>query len=639
MDNRQFLITSITLLYRESQQENTTANSAGIIGPLIDTISLPDVGVGVIDTERELLTRLKLLVKEMCSNPPGTGYDFSEVAQKVSLTCKEETYLYSSFELGAKDKLPEFELAKSISGLRKSIRSYKDEKEITKVLSDASRNLMFKRNEIPCLSTFAMNIMEAMMQFRRGGDDKDPAIVSTVDSGDPNSFAEVLTRAQELNDPRGIMVTGWQGLNNMLGGGIRRGECILTSALQHNFKTGSGLSLFWQLPFFNKPWMIDESKKPMMVRISFEDPLELNIPFLYRNIYENNTLKKADLGIPASAMAEYVISNMSRNGYHIRMLHVNPSEWTYLDLLDYTNALEAQGFEIHLLMCDYLAMLPKTGLDNNGPIGASTRELFRRVRNHYSARKTTFITPHQLSTEAKMLVRNGLEEEFVKEIANKGYYDGCKTIDQEVDCEIHFHKVVVDGKSYLTVQRGKHRLIQQTDDKYKYTVLPFHDVGDIRVDLGGPDSSMRRPGFAPRGQEGGDAPFWAYDQSHMNPATQTYTPPEVKSQVIIGNPDDPSRAAETAKEALPEKKAEVIISVPGYDLEIKVGSDKAEQEPVKTEVDEGLEGLEVISDKLENQVMDIINDIKAKANQQIVDEVNDLIKNKVDEVLEEEYAF
>ena len=539
MDNRQLLITSITLLYRESQQENVIANSSGIVLPLVDSINLPEVAVGVIDTERELLTRLKLLVKEMCASPAGQKYDFSELSQKVALTCKEDNYLHAAFELGARDPLNEVNLSKSINGLRKTIRSYRDEHSLQKLLAESSKKLLFKRNEIPDLAEFAMNIMEALTHFRRNDGEKDPAIVSAVDSNEPSSYEEVLKRAQELNDPRGIMVTGWQAFNRMMGGGVRRGECILTSALQHQFKTGSGLSLFWHLAYFNKPWMIDEKKKPMMVRISFEDPLELNIPFLYRNIYENSTHKKADLGLPAAAMAEYVISNMSRNGYHIRMLHVNPNDWTYLDLLEYTNSLEAQGYEIHVLMCDYLNMLPKTGLDSSGPTGANIRQLFRVVRNHYSARKTTFITPHQLSTEAKMLVRNGLEDEFVKEIANKGYYDGCKTIDQEVDCEIHFHIVKLDGRSYLTIQRGKHRLIQQTDSKYLYTVLPFNDVGDVRVDLHGPDSSMRKPGYAPQSEEGTDAPFWAYDETHMTnpsvaPAIQEIAP-VVESQVLSGS--------------------------------------------------------------------------------------------------------
>lgn len=107
-----------------------------------------------------------------------------------------------------------------------------------------------------------------------------------------------------------------------------------------------------------------------------------------------------------------------------------------------------------------------------------------------------------------MLIRQGAEETFVKEIANKGYYDSCKTIDQEVDLELYIHKVIADGKSWLCVQRGKHRLIKQTPEEYKYTVLPFYDIGDLREDINGPDMSRKKPAGAAQGEA---KPFWDFD--------------------------------------------------------------------------------------------------------------------------------
>jgi hypothetical protein len=106
-----------------------------------------------------------------------------------------------------------------------------------------------------------------------------------------------------------------------------------------------------------------------------------------------------------------------------------------------------------------------------------------------------FMTPHQLSTEAKGLLRSGVApEDFVKEIANKGYWDSCKTIDQEVDLEIYFHKVVRDGVSYLTVQRGKHRKPTITPEQYMYFVLQFYPVGGLRDDVLGENTALRRVG-------------------------------------------------------------------------------------------------------------------------------------------------
>jgi len=67
-------------------------------------------------------------------------------------------------------------------------------------------------------------------------------------------------------------------------------------------------------------------------------------------------------------------------------------------------------------------------------------------------------------------------------VAGKGYYDGCKRLGQEPDLEMFIHIVTVNGISYLTVQRGKHRYTV-TPQKDQYFVLPFKDIGTIPWDV------------------------------------------------------------------------------------------------------------------------------------------------------------
>lgn len=85
------------------------------------------------------------------------------------------------------------------------------------------------------------------------------------------------------------------------------------------------------------------------------------------------------------------------------------------------------------------------------------------------------ISCHQLSTEAKQLIRNGVPGiDFVKEIANKGYYEGSKQLDQVVDLELHQHIAKIsNNKFYLTVQRGKRRYPEIIPEDKKYFMLPF----------------------------------------------------------------------------------------------------------------------------------------------------------------------
>lgn len=122
-------------------------------------------------------------------------------------------------------------------------------------------------------------------------------------------------------------------------------------------------------------------------------------------------------------------------------------------------------------------------------------------------RNIAFISPHQLSPAAKQLVRGNVED-LVREVANKGYYDGCSTIDQEVDMELYIHIAKVNGRSYLTIQRGKHRKMRPTPEKYLYCVLPFNDIGGIRDDINGPDTTLRKPGGGVEGS-GQEEPWFS----------------------------------------------------------------------------------------------------------------------------------
>ena len=484
-------------------------SSPEIIKEVAETVRLPDMAVGSSDNDRDMIMGLRSIAIGMATNGLGTKYVADDLLQKVRILTRHDESLFESLKEGISGTMGETDLRIVTGNIRSELNGYLREVQALNIIKEHSRKASFNREDIASLPDFIANFRQALEQYECNVKEKDPAIIGEVMLSDTDHVESVFRQAKELNNDAGIMKTGWQAINRMLQGGIRRGEECVVGALQHNFKTGFTLSLFKHLAMFNKPYMIDPKKKPLMIRISLEDPLSLNFPFLYRNIKENQTLEYADvINTPEPEMAKFVQEHLSAGGYEVLVMHVNPSLWGYKDVQNFILAKEAEGFEVHVLMIDYLNMLDKRGLDNAGPMGSNIRELFRRMRNFCAPRKTALITPHQLSTEAKMLIRMGNEESFVRDIANKGYYDGCKTLDQEVDLELYIHKVIADNKSWLCVQRGKHRTISQVKEEYKFTVLPFYDIGDLRDDINGPDGSRKKPG----GAATGEAPaFWDFD--------------------------------------------------------------------------------------------------------------------------------
>ena len=148
--------------------------------------------------------------------------------------------------------------------------------------------------------------------------------------------------------------------------------------------------------------------------------------------------------------------------------------WTYQSIFNMVNQYEANGYEVQLLILDYLAILPTTGCDNSGPTGTALRDMFRRMRNFCSSKGIACISAHQLSSDSKALVRNGIQDSmFVKEVAGKGYTEGSKQIDQVIDFEIYIYKAKINKQWHLTVCRGKHRGVGIIDDNLLYFTLPF----------------------------------------------------------------------------------------------------------------------------------------------------------------------
>ena len=485
MDNRLLLVKSITLLYRESQLVHKTDNSADMVRTVIEAIPVPEIGIG-IHTEREIISCLRETVIEMCANSIDYEYDRAILLQHLKLNCQDDEKLFSIIEEGIDHTLPESQLKRTIVNLRKSISNHFKEQKISEILSKASYSFKHHRDKIKDIGDFINSLVAQLEPLQMTTNMKDPAIVSDIDLGDDKAVQSVFAEVKNANDSNGIMKLGWQDLNEMTQGGFRRGETIMIGALQHKYKTGFTLSLFKQIALYNKPHMLQEGKKPLLLRISFEDDLNLNLQFLYQNLKYDETKQPVSIrDVSIEEMSRYVRERLQVNGYHIKMLRVDPTQWTYKHICNKIIELEAAGYELHLVACDYLFMLPTTGCVVSGPMGSDKRDMLRRMRNFCSAKKITFVTPVQLSSEARQLIRNGMpEERFVKEISEKGFFDGSRSLAQEVDLEMYIHVAKHNKETYLTVQRGKHRVPSIIDDEKKYFLLKFPKSMPISDDVG-----------------------------------------------------------------------------------------------------------------------------------------------------------
>lgn len=507
MDYKLLLVQVITLLYRESQLDNRTSNSSELVGQIVASIRIPETSMET-DRGRETLVGLRSTAMMMAGNPPSQDYDRTILLQRIRVNVGDEDALYQAFE-GATEDVDDPNLIKRmVLEYRSELKAYLNQNEITEIFKQASQKALFNPHTIDWKNFVKDVIGELEPLATVQTIESNPAIVGSVDINDDEAVMALMQQAQDELSADGVLRTGWQAINRMCGdqGGFRRGEFVLLGALQHNFKTGFTLNLFKHMCIYNTPYLRDPTKKPLMVHISAENGLIDNVMQIYVSLKENETGEAVSIrGVDLAEASSYVKRRLQETGYSIRMLRVDPSLFGYRDLFDLVQKWESEGYEIHGIILDYLNMLSKRGCQQ-GPHGFETRDLFRRVRNFTAPRGICFITPHQLSTQAKELVRSQIEN-FVQEIANKGYYDSCRTVDQEVDMEISIHIEKMNGESYLTCQRGKHRKISITPEKDLYTVLKFEKIGNIPDDFNGADRSMRKVGGRPE-TEGGSANVW-----------------------------------------------------------------------------------------------------------------------------------
>lgn len=511
MNNLLLLISAITLLYRESQQVGHTNNAADLVRQVVEEVRMPEVSLGrdIRDLPTEVLMGLRETALYMANMPYNHQYELNEILQRLKMNTGPDEYTYNALEDGLRPELSENALKRTCLNLQKQLRNYFREKEITQVISQAFQKIKYGKTKISSMPDFVADVVNQLSVYQSDVTEADPAVVGEVDFGNSEQITAVFKTAQEADNDEWTMRTGFQGLNRALDGGFRRGESWVTPALQHNFKTGSSLTFFRQLAMYNVPKMIDPRKKPLMVRITFEDSLRENFTFLYQQMYINENRKAPDLAaVTDQDMAAYVMQRLTQTGYHIKMIEVNPSMWTYLDIQNKILQYESEGFEVHVCAIDYLPMIPTTGCTMT-TIGSDIRDLYRRMRNFFKSRMTTMLTPHQLSMDAKKLIREG-HGDLVKMVNGKGYYDGCGRLDQEVDGELYQHIEYVNGKAFLTFQRGKHRKTRQTPIADRYFVLPFHEIGDLLDDINGPDTTLKRPGGGPIGSTT-ETPYWMHD--------------------------------------------------------------------------------------------------------------------------------
>ena len=508
MDSKQVIITCAALLYRESTAGADTESSVDYVRTLLESTKGAGAGKGA-----EIFTKLKKLVIDMCENPKDHVYVKHDVISQFRAACDTEEGIFESFEMMLMGSYNEDELKQSIVNLRRDLAMHEKEERLDKILSTAGFKYRQQRETIKSIPKFIMELRADLEKYETNEAVKDPAVVGSLDFANIEEVEKVFDDVSEFERGDRVMKTGYQEINRMLDGGFWGGESWVLGGLQHNWKTGLSLSLFRDFAIYNEPWKVKEGKKPLLLRISFEDPLTSNLEFLYSSfkMMESGAAFGEDTRtIPERAL--YVKQKLEVNGWNVWMIHVSPSMWGYKSIINYVMELEAQGYEVCCLMLDYLLKISKDGLEKGLAAGQDVRAIYEKLHEFCKPRRILFITPHQLSTQAKELLRTGAPR-FVTHLPGGGYYADSKQIDQVIDGEIFFHIEKYKRESWFTMQLGKQRRNKLTAEEFRYCVYKFPRSGPIIPDVGSVNEAYRRVGGEKISSGKEETEFWDFNDS------------------------------------------------------------------------------------------------------------------------------
>lgn len=473
MDIRLVLVNSITLLYQSSIiSENMLEEAKEAVRGLLKETSMPEASADEF-AERNSLLQMHQTAKWLLDRPE-TFIDRKELLQRLRLNVGKDDRLYDTFLESVCVYDDKDELTKIVNGKLNGIKKHLGHEKLRKVLKHASHTVSFKSDSIDNWGEFVADLLNELEKTNiNASGAADPSVVASVDFSKPDSVLDGFKLMEEVMSVEGVIKTPWKRLNKLYGEqeGIRRGEFWNHLALAHNYKSGLLLDIAIGAALFNDPYVFDKTKKGHIELMSTEDDMEIILKRIYMILVHHfYNLPVAMQEIDINVAKDFVVEKLTERGWSFEITRIQPSEFTFRKLISHLEERKKQGKEVCLLVIDYLSMINKAGCNNNST-GDDVQDLFRRVREYTSANKIAVQTAHQLSTEAKALKRL-YDKNYLDHVIGKGYTEGCRKIDNEVDGESYGNKVTARGDTFLEIGWGKHRGVVPLE-KNKYFLLPY----------------------------------------------------------------------------------------------------------------------------------------------------------------------
>lgn len=377
-----------------------------------------------------------------------------------------QTIIEKSIDINRKRE----EIKEDIQRLKKSLYNFYIKKQLKSI------SVAINRSRKRDMSLLLGEIRNKIEELERSNVVKDSAIITELLFNKRELEEDVEEVFNRVVDGKKLLC-GYRAINDALGG-LESGSTVVVGSRSNNNKSGFLIGLGVGVGLLNRH-EIKEGKKPLLLHLSLEDSENVVIPRYYEAIRLAKGLEvESDKSL--KEMSLYIEEVFRENGVTFMFTYVDPSQWSFRNLFNYVESIEASGYYLPAIVIDYLDKLPSTGLSTSGPIGSDRRELLRRSRNFFAKKQCTLITAWQLNPKLNEMLTNGLDPlEIPRFVAGKSFYQGSTSIINEIDLEI----IVSIGKygdyHYQAVSIGKvkgNNLVSEDKKNLFYQFPPNYNI-------------------------------------------------------------------------------------------------------------------------------------------------------------------
>lgn len=297
----------------------------------------------------------------------------------------------------------------------------------------------------------------------------------------PDVFVEKMRETYEaLKSPSNKLVSGMQGLNEMLGGGFERGRLYLFLGLPGEGKSSLMLNLAYQVKKYNRKAILkDKTKTPCIVFLTMENGMKETIERLF-----NITTKPESL---IDYSFDEVINMMVHEGQmyvdqdnpiDIIIKYAPPDIKDTNFLYELYDELEDNGYECILMVQDYLKRI-KSANNHNTELRLELGYICNEFKTFAVEKDIPFISASQLNRDAARHIdetRKKAGSDLVRLFGRNNIGESITILENTDAMFFLAPEYDKDGLKYLGIQLAKKRYRGSTRSHMYQPYTPGNEI-------------------------------------------------------------------------------------------------------------------------------------------------------------------